>query len=87
MDQLAARKIDRIVITKRGRPVALLSPSPARKEAVDAFFGFMKGSVGAPEGFDFTEPVLAEPLAAERGILQRRRSRNSRPALTIGRPS
>jgi prevent-host-death family protein len=71
MDQLAARKLNRIVVTKRGRPVAVLSPPPTREELAEAFFGFMKGSVGAPEDFDFTEPALDERLDAAEGILHR----------------
>jgi prevent-host-death family protein len=69
MDQLAARKLDRIVVTKRGRPVAVLTPPPTPEEVAEAFFGFMKGSVGAPEDFDFTAPVLDEPLNAAEGRL------------------
>jgi len=71
MDQLAARKLNRIVVTKRGRPVAVLTPPPTPEEIAGAFFGFMKGSVGAPEDFDFTAPVLDEPLDAAEGILHR----------------
>jgi prevent-host-death family protein len=71
MDQLAERKLNRIVVTKRGRPVAVLTPPPTPEEAADAFFGFMKGNVGAPEDFDFTEPVLDEPLDAAKGIWHR----------------
>jgi hypothetical protein len=32
-------------------------------------FGFMRGSVVVPEGFDLTAPVMDEPLSAERGVL------------------
>ena len=71
MDQLAARKLSRIVVTKRGRPVAVLTPPPTPEEVADAFFGFMKGSVIAPDDFDFTAPVLDEPLDAAAGILHR----------------
>jgi prevent-host-death family protein len=69
MDRLAARKLSRIVVTKRGRPVAVLTPPPTREEIAESFFGFMKGSVGAPEDFDFTAPVLDEPLDAAEGHL------------------
>jgi len=102
MDQLAARKLDRIVVTKHGRPVAVPFPPPTPEEIAEDFFGFMR-SVAAPPDFDFTAPVLDEPpglwsngasqdhpLAeeAERsGRSQRWRSRNSRPALTKGLPS
>ena len=71
MDKLAARKLSRIVVTKHGRPVAVLSPPPTPEEAADALFGFMKGSVDAPEDFDFTAPVLDEPLDAAEGRLHR----------------
>jgi prevent-host-death family protein len=71
MDRLAARKLNRIVVTKRGRPVAVLTPPPTPEEVAEAFFGFMKGSVGAPEDFDFTAPVLDEPLDAAEGRLHR----------------
>lgn len=69
MDQLATRKLDRIVVTKHGRPVAVLSPPPTPEEIADNFFGFMQGSVVAPRDFDFTAPVLDEPLAAAAGRL------------------
>ena len=71
MDKLAARKLSRIVVTKHGRPVAVLSPPPTPEEEADALFGFMKGSVDAPEDFDFTAPVLDEPLDAAEGRLHR----------------
>jgi prevent-host-death family protein len=67
MDQLAARKLDRIIVTKHGRPVAVLSPPPPPEEIAENFFGFMQGSVAAPPDFDFTAPVLDEPLDAEDG--------------------
>jgi prevent-host-death family protein len=71
MDQLAARKLSRIVVTKHGRPVAVLSPPPTPEEAADALFGCLKGEIIAPADFDFTEPVLDEPLDAAEGILHR----------------
>jgi prevent-host-death family protein len=71
MDKLAARKLSRIVVTKHGRPVAVLSPPPTPEEIADAFFGCLKGQIVAPADFDFTEPVLDEPLDAAEGILHR----------------
>jgi prevent-host-death family protein len=67
MDRLAARKLNRIVVTKRGRPVAVLSPPPTPEEIADGLFGCLKGRIVAPAGFDFTEPVLDEPLDAAEG--------------------
>jgi prevent-host-death family protein len=63
LDQLAARKLSRLCITKRGRVVAVVTP-PEDAEDVADLHGFMQGSVVAPEGFDFTAPVLDEPLNA-----------------------
>ena len=69
MQSLAARKLTRIVVTKRGRPVAILSPPPTPEEVADGLFGCLKGQMIAPEGFDFTAPVLDEPLNAAEGRL------------------
>ena len=69
MDQLADRKLTRIVVTKHGRPVAVLSPPPTREEVADGLFGCLKGRILAPADFDFTAPVLDEPLNAAEGRL------------------
>lgn len=71
MDRLAARKLNRIVVTKRGRPVAVLSPPPTPEEIADGLFGCLKGRMVAPADFDFTAPVLDEPLDAAEGRLHR----------------
>jgi prevent-host-death family protein len=71
MDQLAARKLNRIVVTKRGRPVAVLTPPPTPEEIAEGLFGCLKGRMVAPADFDFTAPVLDEPLDAAEGILHR----------------
>jgi prevent-host-death family protein len=71
LDQLARHELERVIITKRGETVAvLLPPQPEPQTAAD-IWGFMRGSVIIPEGFDLTEPVLDEPLDAELGILHR----------------
>ncbi len=69
LDKLAARKLKRVVVTKRGRPVAVLTPPVADRRSARDLFGCMKGTVIAPEGFDFTAPVFDEPWNAEKGIL------------------
>src|SRR5258708_12379002 len=69
MDRLAARKLPRIVVTKHGRAVAVLSPPPLPREVAERFFGFMRGRVVAPSGFDFTAPLLDKPLTARVGPL------------------
>ena len=67
LDRLAARKLTRVTITKRGKVVAVLTPPDDSESAVRQLHGFMRGSVIAPAGFDFTAPVLDEPLTAEDG--------------------
>jgi prevent-host-death family protein len=69
LDRLAARKLLRVTITKRGKPVAVLTPPDEADAAVRGLHGFMRGSVIAPADFDFTAPVLDEPLSAEDGEL------------------
>ena len=69
LDRLAARKVSRVTITKRGRIVAILMPPEEPDIAVHRLHGFLRGSVVAPPDFDFTAPVLDEPLSAEDGKL------------------
>lgn len=66
--ELEAHRLDRVVVTRRGQPVAELIP-PHRE--VPDLYGCMKGSVIIPEGVDLTEPVLDVIPDAERGIIHR----------------
>jgi antitoxin (DNA-binding transcriptional repressor) of toxin-antitoxin stability system len=68
-EKLAARKVKRVVVVKRGRPVAILTPPMSRQDEAGSIFGCMQGRVTAPKGFDFTAPVLDEPLNAAAGKL------------------
>ena len=52
----------RILVTRRGRVVAVLTPPDPVADAAK-LFGFMPGTVIAPPGFDFTAPTLDEPLS------------------------
>jgi prevent-host-death family protein len=69
LDQIAARKITRLTVTKHGRPVAVLAPPASREEEAERIFGALRGRLEAPQGFDFTAPVLDEPLGAAEGKL------------------
>ena len=72
LDRLAARELTQVSVTKRGKVVAVLTPPPQAVPAtLDDIYGFMRGSVIIPEGFDLPAPVLDEPLDAELGILHR----------------
>lgn len=66
--ELEARRLDKVVVTRRGKPVAELTP-PIRE--VTDLYGCMEGSVILPEGVDLTEPILEDVPDAERGILHR----------------
>ncbi len=67
LDRLAARQLERVVITKRGRVVAVLTPPEDDATSVRAIHGFLRGSVAIPAGFDLTALVLDESLTAEQG--------------------
>jgi len=67
LDRLAAHKLTRVTITKRGKVVAVLTPPEDSESAIRQLHGCLRGSVIAPAGFDFTAPVLDEPLSAEDG--------------------
>jgi antitoxin (DNA-binding transcriptional repressor) of toxin-antitoxin stability system len=67
-DQLEGRKVDRVVVTRRGRPVAELRPARAE---VPELWGAHRGSVKVARGVDLTEPTCDEPLDAELGLLRR----------------
>ena len=69
LDRLGNRELDRVVITKRGRTVAVLTPPDQRDDAVRNIHGFMRGSVIIADDVDLTEPVLDEPFTAEHGDL------------------
>jgi prevent-host-death family protein len=71
LDRLDKRELDRVIITKRGRTVAVLVPPQNEVEATFELYGCMRGSVTIPEGVDLTEPVFDEPFDAAEGILHR----------------
>lgn len=62
--ELEARRYDKVVVTRRGRPIAQLTP--AAREAPD-LYGALKGRVIIPPGVDLTEPVLEDIPEAESG--------------------
>jgi antitoxin (DNA-binding transcriptional repressor) of toxin-antitoxin stability system len=68
-DRLASHSLTRVTVTKRGKVVAVLTPPDDPEAAIRQIHGFMRGSVIAPGGFDFTTPALDEPLSADQGDL------------------
>lgn len=71
LDRLGSNEIKRLVITKRGKPVAVLTPPESKQEAIRNIHGFMRGSVIFHDDVDLTAPILVERLDAENGIPQR----------------
>jgi antitoxin (DNA-binding transcriptional repressor) of toxin-antitoxin stability system len=55
--QLEARRYDKVVVTRRGKPIAELRPAATE---IPDLYGCMKGSVTIPPGVDLTEPVLED---------------------------
>ena len=62
--ELEARRYSKVVVTRRGKPIAELAP--AGSEVPDPY-GCMKGSVIIPPGVDLTEPVLEDIPEADSG--------------------
>lgn len=69
LDRLAGHELDRVVITKRGTPVAVLLPPPQPVDAIRDIYGFMRGSVTIADDVDLTAPILDEPFTADNGDL------------------
>lgn len=71
LDRIGTHEIEKLTITKHGKPVALLTAPVSHEQAVRTLNGFMRGSVIGLEDVDLTAPVLDEALDAEGGILHR----------------
>jgi antitoxin (DNA-binding transcriptional repressor) of toxin-antitoxin stability system len=69
LDHLADHTLDQVVITKRGRVVAILTPPPSNAAAVRQLHGAMRGSVVMPPDLDLTAPIGDEAFAAAQGEL------------------
>jgi antitoxin (DNA-binding transcriptional repressor) of toxin-antitoxin stability system len=69
LDRLASHELDRVIITKRGMTVAILTPPDQLADAVRNIHGFMRGSVIIADDVDLTDPILDEPFTAENGDL------------------
>jgi antitoxin (DNA-binding transcriptional repressor) of toxin-antitoxin stability system len=61
---LEAHRYDKVVVTRRGKPIAELTAAGAE---VPDLYGALKGRVYIPPGVDLTEPVLEDIPEAESG--------------------
>ena len=71
LDRVGRREWERVVVTKRGVPVAVVTASAPETFSIERLHGSMRGSVTIPPEFDLTAPILDEPLAADEGDLYR----------------
>ena len=62
LDRLGKHGFERLIVTKRGKAVAVLTPPEADAAAVQTIHGFMRNSVVIPEGIDLAAPVSHEPI-------------------------
>lgn len=66
LDDLDAGKLDKITVTKRGKPVAVVQGAPAtRPPRFEDLWGCMKGTLVIPDDVDLTAPTLDEDWEEE----------------------
>jgi antitoxin (DNA-binding transcriptional repressor) of toxin-antitoxin stability system len=56
--RLGERRLRKVTITRRGKPVAELTPPRVGPTSKGSILGCMKGSVVVPPGLDLTKPAL-----------------------------
>jgi antitoxin (DNA-binding transcriptional repressor) of toxin-antitoxin stability system len=70
IDAVATGKLERVVLTKRGKPVAEISAlKPGTKKPYVTSYGFMKGRIWIDPNYDLTQPIEDIEWDAEKGIL------------------
>ena len=69
LDRVGRGELPRLVVTKRGKPVAVVVAPWADEVDIETLHGFMRGSVILPSGFDLTEPISDETWSAAEGKL------------------
>jgi antitoxin (DNA-binding transcriptional repressor) of toxin-antitoxin stability system len=70
-DRLNSRRLDKVTVTRRGRPVALVTPVSTAEAEARAVHGSMAGMVSLAPGVDLTRPVFDEEFDAAGVILHR----------------
>jgi antitoxin (DNA-binding transcriptional repressor) of toxin-antitoxin stability system len=65
---LEARRVTRVLVTRRGRAVAELIPP---RTELPTLWGAHRGSVEVAPGIDLTAPVVDDALDAATGVLHR----------------
>ena len=70
-DRLNARRLQKVTVTRRGRPVAVVTPVSTGETEARAVHGSMAGMVSVPAGMDLTKPVFDGDFDAAGGVLHR----------------
>lgn len=60
LEDIATGRLSKITVTKRGKPLAVVSPSLVGREERSVGYGFMKDTIFIPPGVDLTEPMFPE---------------------------
>ncbi|MFM5893158.1 MAG: type II toxin-antitoxin system Phd/YefM family antitoxin [Novosphingobium sp.] len=68
-DRLEAKRLGKITVTRRGKPVAVVSGPLAAEDEARAVFGSMAGLTIIPDDVDLTAPVFDGEIVAEAGVL------------------
>ena len=70
--RLASHELAKIIVTRHGKPVAVVTSPPSREEELRAVVGSMKGSVIVADDFDWTKPTSSlDDFDAYHGVLHR----------------
>ena len=70
-DRLNARRLHKVTVTRRGKPVAVVTPVSTAEAEARAVHGSMAGMVSVRDDIDLTRPVFDEEFDAAGGILHR----------------
>ena len=57
IDDVAAGRTSRVVLTKRGKPVAALVPVSGQSSRTGDLWGALRGTVTVPRGVDVTKAI------------------------------
>ena len=69
LKQLGDHRLDKVTVTRHGKPVAIILPPPPAEEDAKAIFGCMRGRTFFDPDIDLTAPVFEGEILAEKGIL------------------
>jgi antitoxin (DNA-binding transcriptional repressor) of toxin-antitoxin stability system len=60
LEDIAKGRLSKITVTKRGKPLAVVSPSSPGPGEPKVGYGFMKGTGRVMPGVDLTEPMFPD---------------------------